>query len=84
MGHNPEHYGGGSVKLRRSAPGTVATTILGGAKPVSLPLPDPRRQPGWRIPGVARLLSAAGRPGEGQSRPGRTRRDVGENRSAPA
>ena len=30
MGHNPEHYGGGSVKLRRGAPSAVATTILGG------------------------------------------------------
>ena len=67
MGHNPEHYGGGSVKLRRSAPGTVATTILGGAKPVSRPLPDPRRQPSRRIPRVAGLSRAAGRPGKGQS-----------------
>ena len=35
------------------------------------PLPDPRRRPSRRIPGVAGLSSAAGRPGEGAGRDGR-------------
>jgi hypothetical protein len=44
------------------------------------PPPRSRRQPSGRIPRVAGLSRVAGRPGKGQSGPGRTRGDVGENR----
>jgi hypothetical protein len=49
--------------------------ILGGAKPVSRPLPDPAVSPGAHSQ-VAGLSRAAGRPGKGQRGPGRTRGDV--------
>jgi hypothetical protein len=39
--------------------------------------PRSRHQPSGRIPGVAGLSRAAGRPGKGQSGPGQTRGDVG-------
>ena len=63
MGHNPEHYGGGSVKLRRSAPGTVATTILGRAK-LFPSLRDPAVSPAGAFPGGRLARQPARRPEE--------------------
>jgi hypothetical protein len=58
----------GSVKIRRSAPSTVATTIVGGAEPVSC-FPPPPRSPPPAQPAHSqggRTVAPAGRPGKGQ------------------